>query len=442
MSARSFSIASLLSLSPQQRERIIRSLSDDEALELLYTWRLWARPEQLAPEGDWQFWLILAGRGWGKTRTGGGWVHEEVEKRGPCRVALIGPTAADVRDVMVGGESGLLATAHPKRRPVYEPSKRLVTWPNGAIGLCFSADEPERLRGPQFHLGWGDEIAAWRYPEDTWNNFLFGLRLGDDPRAVITTTPKPTKHVKALKADPLTHVTGGSTYENRANLAKTFLDRILAKFEGTRLGRQELHAEVLEDNPGALWKRPNIDDYRVAKCPRLVRVVIAVDPAVSATALSAETGIVAAGLGEDGHGYVLGDYSLSDSPKRWGDAVVTAYNLHEADRVIGEGNNGGDLVEANVRNSARDARCEISFRQVRASRGKQTRAEPIAALYEQHRVHHVGAFPQLEDQLCDWDPTTGAPSPDRLDALVWALTELMLEGGDDDNETFVGPSRR
>lgn len=441
MSTSNFSIAYLASLNPRAREKVIRSLKDDEAVELLYAWRFWARPEQLAPPGDWLFWLILAGRGWGKTRTGAGWVHEEVERRGPCRVALIGPTAADVRDVMIGGPSGLLESAHPHRRPVYEPSKRLLTWPNGAIGLAFSADEPERLRGPQFHLGWGDEIAAWRYPEDTWDNFLFGLRLGEDPRALITTTPKPTKHVKALKADPMTHVTGGSTYANRANLAKTFLSRIVAKYEGTRLGRQELHAEILDDNPGALWKRKQIEDLRVTKVPQLVRIVVAVDPAVSANATSAETGIIAAGLGVDGHGYVLSDDTLSDSPGAWGKAVVTAYNRHKADRVIGEVNNGGDLVESNVRTAARDTHCEISFKQVRASRGKQTRAEPIAALYEQGRVHHVGAFAALEDQLCDWDPTSGAPSPDRLDATVWALTELMLGGaGDDDGELLVGPS--
>jgi phage terminase large subunit-like protein len=419
---------------------VVSSLTDDEALELLYTWRLWARQEQLAPEGDWQFWLILAGRGWGKTRTGAEWIHEQVEHRGPTRFALIGPTASDVRDVMVKGESGLIATAHPKRRPIYEPSKRLVTFYNGAQGLCFSADEPERLRGPQFHFGWADEIAAWRYPEDTWSNFQFGLRLGEDPRAVITTTPKPTKHVKELKADPLTFVTGGSTYDNRANLAKTFLTRILKKYEGTRLGRQELHAEVLDDNPGALWKRVELDDHRVRvkDVPELVRVVVAVDPAVSATATSAETGIVVAGLGTDGHGYVLDDRSLMGSPHEWATAASNAYHDRRADRVVGEVNNGGDLVEANIRSVDKD----ISYKAVRASRGKQTRAEPIASLYEQGRVHHVGSLSQLEDQLCDWDPTTAEKSPDRLDALVWALTELMLEGGDGDTEIIRGGRSR
>lgn len=435
MSAKSFSIDSLVSLRPQQRAKILSQLSDDEALELLYTWRLWARPEQLAPLGNWHFWLILAGRGWGKSRTGAEWVHEEVERRGPCIVHLVGATSADVRDVMIGGPSGLLATAHPKRRPLYEPSKRLVTWPNGARALAFSSEEPERLRGPQCHLAWSDELAAWRYADDTWDQLNFGLRLGDDPRVCITTTPKPTKQIRDLRDDDHTVLTTGSTFDNKANLAKPFLDRILKKYGGTRLGRQELYAEVLDDNPGALWKRTKLDELRVRvkDVPDLVRIVVAIDPAVSATATSAETGIVAAGLGSDGHGYVLDDKSLMGSPAAWASAAVDLYHARKADRIVGEVNNGGDLVEANVRTVDRDA----SYKAVRASRGKQTRAEPIAALYEQGRVHHVGSLPELEDQLCDWDPTTGSRSPDRLDALVWALTELMLEGGNDDGELFT-----
>lgn len=417
---------------------MIGSLTEDEALELLYTWRVWARPEQLAPSGEgWQFWLILAGRGWGKTKTGAEWVHEEVERRGPCRVALIGPTAADVRDVMISGISGLLASAHPRRRPVYEPSKRLVTWPNGAVGLAFSADEPERLRGPQFDLGWCDELAAWRYAEETWDQFNFGLRLGTNPRACITTTPKPTKQIRELVVDELTKLTRGNTFENRANLAKTFLSRIKKKYGGTRLGRQELYAEILDDNPGALWKRkPMIEDLRVKSkdVPPLVRIVVAIDPAVSANATSAETGIVAVGLGNDGHGYVLDDKSLMGSPNAWAMAGCNLYHDRKADRVVGEVNNGGDLVESNLRTVDQS----ISYKAVRASRGKQTRAEPVAALYEQKKVHHVGTFPELEDQQCDWDPTTGAKSPDRLDALVWGLTELMLDGTSDDSEFFIG----
>ena len=412
---------------------MIASLTQDEALEVLYMWRLWARPNQIAPDGAWQNWLILAGRGWGKTRTGGEWINEQVWDRGKRHIALVARTAADARDVMVMGESGLLSSAHPKRRPRYEPTKRRVVWANGAVATMYSAEKPDALRGPQHDVAWCDEPAAWKYPDDTWSNLQFGLRLGDRPQAVLTTTPRPIPLVKELLADPTTVLSRGSTYENTRNLPQSFLQRVRKKYEGTRLGRQEIHAEVLDDNPGALWKRAAmLDAHRVVRAPRLVRVVVAVDPAVSANALSNETGIVAVGLGEDGHAYVLGDYSVSDTPAKWGAAVITAYCLHEADRVVGEVNNGGDLVESNVRTAARDAspRVEVSYKAVRASRGKQTRAEPVAALYEQGRVHHVGSLPVLEDQLCDWDPTTNAPSPDRLDALVWGVTELMLGGAE------------
>lgn len=450
MFARSFSKDSLLSLTPQQRTQTILSLTDEEATELLFTWRFWARPEQLAPETTktgltWDTWLILAGRGFGKTRSGAEWINEQVWDHGVKRIALVARTAADARDVMIEGESGILACSHPDRRPHYEPSKRRLTWPNGAIATTFSSEEPDSLRGPQYEKAWGDEPAAWRYPQETWDQLQMVLRLGDHPQALMTTTPRPIPLIKELLADENhTAVTRGSTYDNKANLAPSFLRKMLRKYEGTRLGRQELLAEVLDDNPGALWKRrAMIEAHRVAKHPPLVRIVVAVDPATSANANSAETGIIVAGIGEDGHAYVLGDYTLSDSPGGWGREVVTAYNKHEADRVVGEVNNGGDLVESNVRTAAEKAGCEISFKQVRASRGKHTRAEPVAALYEQGRVHHVGAFPQLEDQLCDWDPTTGSRSPDRLDALVWALTELMIEGGsDDDGGTYVGGGRR
>jgi len=415
-------IASLVSLPPSQRAKVIRSLTPTEALELLYTWKLWARAEQRTPPGDWQNWLILAGRAWGKTRTGAEWVHEEVWQRGRRRLALVARTAADARDVMVEGNSGLMACAHPSRRPVYEPSKRRVTWPNGAVATTFSAEEPDALRGPQYDAAWCDELAAWQYADETWDMLQFGLRLGTQPRTVITTTPRPTPLVRRLVDASTTALTRGSTFDNSANLAPDFIRNIRERYQGTRLGRQELYAEILTDNPGALFKRDRIDALRVRTHPELVRVVVAVDPAVTANAKSAETGIVAAGLGSDGHGYVLGDYSLSESPAKWGSAVVTAYRQHKADRVIAEVNQGGDLVEATVRTVDPN----VSYKAVRATRGKLTRAEPVAALYEQGRVHHVGAFAALEDQQVDWDPTSGADSPDRVDALVWALTELML----------------
>lgn len=403
----------------------------------MYTWRLWARPEQTAPATTWDNWLILAGRFWGKTRTGAEWVHEQAQKVG--RIALIARTAADIRDVMVEGESGIIATAHPARRPNYEPSKRRLTWPNGCIATTFSAEEPDQLRGPQFEKAWCDETAAWKYADETWNQLQMVLRLGKHPQAVITTTPRPTPLIKRIVGDAGTVLTRGSTFDNRANMSKSFYERLIRNFEGTRLGRQELYAEILSDNPGALWKRDRIDDLRVRVHPPLRRVVVAVDPAVSSNATSAETGIVVVGLGSDGHGYVLEDASMSESPAKWGAQVVTVYSKQKADRVVGEVNNGGDLVEANIISAARDAKVQVAYKAVRASRGKLTRAEPVAALYEQGRVHHVGAFPKLEDQLCDWDPTANQPSPDRLDALVWALTELML--GEGPSVNFVGGGR-
>lgn len=332
---------------------------------------------------------------------------------------MVGPTAADVRDTMIEGESGLLAIAPSWCRPQYEPSKRRVTWPNGAMAVAFSADEPDRLRGPQHDAAWCDELCSWRYPE-AWDMLSLGLRLGNDPRAVVTTTPKPIKILKTLLADPTTAVTRGSTYDNLANLARAFATEIIKRYEGTRLGRQELYADILEDVEGALWTRAMIEPLRVSVLPPLIRVVVAIDPATTDSEESDETGIVIAGLGRDGHGYVIEDATIKASPDGWGRRAVDAYHRHQADRIIGEANNGGDMVEYVIRTVDAD----VSYRKVHASRGKQTRAEPIAALYEQGRVHHLGALGQLEDQMCTWVP--GARSPDRMDAMVWALTELML----------------
>ncbi len=427
-------IASLASLPPEARTRAVRSLSAAETLHVLHHWRLWARPEQLAPCSDWDTWLILAGRGWGKTRTGGEWVCEQ-EAAGESRVALVGATAADVRDVMIEGESGILACAPPHRRPKYEPSKRRLTWPSGTVATAFSAEEPKRLRGPQHAVAWCDEIAAWQYPDDTWDNLQFGMRLGARPRVCVTTTPRPIPIVRTLLKDPRAAITRGATFANRANLPGGFLRKMVEKYAGTRLGRQELYAEVLDDNPGALWKRALIDDHRVVAVPDFLRVVVAVDPAVSKKATSNQTGIVVIGIALVGgvlHGYVLADYSLYGTPNEWGVAVVKAYRLHKADCAVGEVNNGGDLVEANI--LAIDP--AVKFKAVHASRGKQTRAEPVAALYEQGRIHHQGYYGPLEDQMCDWDPTLGLESPDRLDALVWGVTETML------GEAKTPPKRR
>lgn len=411
-----------MSKRPPPTLEALKGATELELAAAAYLWEVQARPDQLPPKDDtWSTALYLAGRGWGKTRTGAGWIISRAEANPKARIALVGRTAADVRDVMLEGESGILAKSPPWFQPRYEPSKRRVTWPNGAIATTYSGDKPDQLRGPQHTDAWADELAAWRY-RDAWDQLQFGLRLGDRPRAIVTTTPRPTPLIKELLADPASHVVRGSTLDNRANLSPRFLDRMLARYEGTRLGRQELNGEVLDDNPGALWKRSDIDASRVTDTPELTRIVVGVDPAVTSNASSAETGIVVVGLGRDGHGYVLSDYSLSDTPEKWARAVVTAYRFHRANLVVGEVNNGGDLVEANIRTVDRS----MPFRPVRASRGKATRAEPISALYEQGRVHHVGVLAELEDQLTDWDPSGGAPSPDRLDALVWALTELDL----------------
>lgn len=395
---------------------------------LRFRWDFWSRPEQLAPAGDWVWWLIKAGRGWGKTRTGAEWVRGEVEAARRGRFALVARTAADARDVMVEGESGLLAICPSWQRPKYEPSKRRITWPNGALATLYSADEPDLLRGPQHDGAWVDELASWRFP-DAWDQLQFGLRLGDHPRGVITTTPRPTKLIREIAAAKTTAITNGRSLDNKANLAPEFFTFIVNKYAGTRLGRQELEGEILEDNPGALWHRANFDENRIAKLPQLRRIVVAADPAVTSNADSDETGIVVAGM--DGqspaHFYVLDDLSLIASPDSWARVLVLAYLRQKADRIIGEVNNGGDLVETIIRHveiEGKKVGANASYKAVHASRGKAIRAEPISALYEQNRVHHVGAFPQLEDQLCDWDPSTSTDSPDRLDALVWALTEL------------------
>jgi phage terminase large subunit-like protein len=407
------------------RDAFLDGLSAEEAAALLYCWRFWARPEQLAPEGRWESWLLMAGRGFGKTRTGAEWVRAEVESGRRRRLALVGPTARDVRKTMVEGDSGILAVAPPWFRPRFEPSKLRLTWPNGATADLYSAEEPERLRGPNHDGVWADELAAWQYLDETWDNLELTLRGGDDPKRVVTTTPKPRKVLRDLLADPMSVVVHGSTYDNAVNLAPTFLRRLRRKYEGTRTGRQELYAELLEEAEGALWTRSRLETLRCAAAPALRRIVVAIDPAVTSDAHSDETGIIVAGLGLDGSGYVLADLSGRYSPDAWARTAIEAYRTHHADRIIGEVNNGGDLIQHTLRTVDRN----VAFKAVHASRGKRIRAEPVAALYEQGRVRHVGALTQLEDQMTNWDPQGPDRSPDRLDAAVWALSELMIETG-------------
>jgi phage terminase large subunit-like protein len=396
-------------------------------------WSGLARLNQLPPDQAWQFWLILAGRGFGKSRAVNEWAIEQARRYPGSRGALVAATAGDVRDVVVEGESGILNIATPDFMPVYEPSKRRLTFPNGSIATTFSADQPRALRGPQFHWAICDELAAWRYI-DAFDMLLMGTRLGDDPRIAISTTPRPIKVIKNLLKDPTCIVTRGSTYENRANLAPTWFDKIITRFEGTSLGRQELQGDIVDAIEGALWQRQHIDGARIDAPPDLQRVVVAIDPAVTATEDSDETGIVVGGIAlVNGvlHGYVLDDISLRASPEVWARCAVNAYHDYAADRLVAETNNGGDMVKLTIRTVDRN----VSYKDVHASRGKATRAEPIAALYEQGRIHHCGVFPALEDQMCSWIPGD-KNSPDRVDALVWCLSELMLKQERRDVQTF------
>jgi predicted phage terminase large subunit-like protein len=414
------------------------------AAALSSDWRVVARAEQLPPPGRWTIWLLLGGRGVGKTRTGAEWVNAQA-KAGVSPIALVAATAGDARDIMIEGISGTLACSPERFRPEYQSVRRQLTWPNGATAIAYSADEPERLRGPNFAAAWCDEVGVWRYPQAAWDNLMLALRYGKNPRCVVSTTPRPTKLLKYLvsRADPnnpdaFTVLTRSRTIDNAANLAPAFLETITAAYQGTRLGRQELDAEMLDDVVGALWQRAWIDDARVLVAPAdLTRVVVAVDPAVSTGENSDETGIIVAGRTRDGHGYVLDDLSGKFQPEVWARRAVDAFKRHKADRIVAESNMGGDLVRSNIR--AVDANVPVTL--VHASRGKVVRAEPVSTRYEQGRVHHVGTFALLEDQQCgftsDFDRGRAGYSPDRVDALVWAVTELL--GGHEQAQTFAPP---
>lgn len=422
-------------------------------------WAEQRRPSQVPPDWEWRHWLIMAGRGFGKTRTGAEWVRDQVMNHGARRVALVAATAADYRDVMIEGESGLLEVCNRYGIAVkWEPSKRKLTFPNGAIAKCYSSEKPKRLRGPQHDRYWADEPAAWENALDTWDNLQFGLRLKgrEDPKGVLTTTPKPVPIVRAILAQKRTPdrphgtvaVTTGTTYENVENLADAYKDEIIGRYEGTRLGRQELLGELLEDTPGALWRWAMIEETRVAfPPPFLQRIVIGVDPKTGTPedrpgfedVPGSETGIIAVGIDSLGDGFVLEDTSIDGTPLEWATAVVNTYRKWKADRIVAEANQGGAMVESTIRQV--DANVPITL--VHASRGKLTRAEPVAAKYEQKKMHHVGAYPRLESQMTTYDGS--GDSPDRMDAMVWAVSDLMVleskevhQGnylhGDDDEE--------
>lgn len=448
-----------------ERQAWFATLTPAQATALLRDWAFWPRPEQLAPAGDWTTWLILAGRGWGKTRTAAEWVLDRIRDLdraalrvadGIHRVALLARTAADAREVMVEGESGLVACA--RRRgwdATYEPSKRrvTVTTDTGQAAVCttYSAEEPDQLRGPQHHTAWVDEYAAHADKRDdqgntAFTNLEFGLRLGLDPRAVVSTTPKPVPWIRALAKDPAVAITRGSTYDNLANLPPAFRRKILERYEGTRVGRQELMAELLEDVEGALWRLADIDQHRLAGRDAMARardlcdrVVVGVDPSVSAT--GDEFGMVVVGRDNQHpqpHGYVLADRSGRGwTPEQRARRAVQAYLDFDADAIVVEINNGGDWIPAVIHQVAAQMAAEghptgtVPVRTVHASRGKRTRAEPVAALYEQGRIHHVEGHAVLEDQMTTWVPESGQASPDRMDALVWACWDLFVDGANE-----------
>lgn len=408
-----------------ERDAFVSSLSAAEVDELLHNWRgFLARPEQLAPDGDWDIWLILAGRGFGKTRAGAEWVREQVAA-GKQRIALVAETQKDLEEVMIEGDSGILSVFPPGEVPDYRKKPVKLTFANGAIALGYNATQPDQLRGPQFDAAWCDELAKWRYARETWDQLQFGMRLGAHPRQIITTTPRPIELIKAIVAgrEGKVEITRGRTLDNAANLAAPFLDKIRERYDGTRLGRQELDGEILGDLPGALWTLDRIDMYRVKEAPgNLSRVVVAVDPAVSHEEGSDEHGIVVAGI-SDREGYVIEDGTIKGTPMDWARRAVALYDKHGADCVVVEKNQGGDMVAQTLRS----VRVNLPIKEVWASRGKHVRAEPIASLYEQGRVHHVGSFAELETQLTQFTSAgyEGEGSPDRGDALVWALTELF-----------------
>ena len=444
------------SLPPDMQAKVITS--PEEMAQLEFDWSWWGRPAQFAPAGDWMNWLILAGRGFGKTRAASEWVRSVMCGDTPLtggryrHMALVSETAADGRDVLAGdgkqpsnptAGSGILQVCPPGFIEAYEPSKRRITWKNGSIATLYNATEPEALRGPQHDAAVCDELAKWQYADQTWSQLQFGLRTGTHPRVLISTTPRPTKLLKQIMADHGTVTTRGSTLDNASNLAPSFISSIMRRYEGTRLGRQELFAEVLEDVEGALFNRVQIDASRVKvhQLPVLRRIVISVDPAVSTGEDSDETGIICAGLGDDDRFYILDDVSGRMSPMEWASAAVSLYHARGADRLVCERNNGGEMCEHLIR----QVDPNVSYSSVFATRGKHVRMEPVAALAEQNRLSICGSLPQLEDQLCAWSINTeerkAMGHDDRADALCWAITALMEGDGNSEFHFLSVPMR-
>ena len=426
----------IVSATPEVQTRFLDDLGEGGLLALPFLFEFWALPHQVPPDGDWRSWVILGGRGAGKTRAGAEWVRAQVEGALPLspgrarRVALIGETYDQVRDVMVMGDSGILAASPPDRRPRWRATERKLVWPNGAEAKAFSAHDPEALRGPQFDAAWADELAKWPKAQATWDMLQFCLRLGSDPRACVTTTPRNVDVLKDLLAAPTTVTTHAPTHANRANLADAFLAEVRRRYAGTRLGQQELEGALLDDVEGALWTTDALHDLRVAEAPPLDRIVVALDPAVGGGPGSDACGLVVAGAVCKGspdqwRAYVLADLTVAGvGPTGWARAAIAAMRLHKADRLVAEVNQGGKLVEEVIR----QVDPLVPYRAVHATRGKAARAEPVASLYEQKKVHHLPGLAALERQMVQMTGNgfRGTGSPDRVDALVWAIHDLII----------------
>jgi phage terminase large subunit-like protein len=438
----------LASATSQEVDDFLSGLSDNALAALPWMFEFWALPHQLPPEGVWKTWVIMGGRGAGKTRAGAEWVRNEVEGAGPTdpgrsrRVALVGETVDQVREVMIFGNSGIMECSPPDRRPEWSATRKQLQWPNGAIAQVFSAHEPNSLRGPQFDAAWVDELAKWKKGDQAWDQLQFALRLGENPRQVVTTTPQNVEVLKDILKNPSTVVTHAPTDANRAYLAASFLEQVQARYAGTFQGAQELQGLLIEDVRGALWTTVMLEAGRIDVAPRLQRIVVAVDPPVTGHGKSDECGIVVVGAITEGppqnwRAVVLEDASVTGaSPEQWARAAIAAMQRHGADRLVAEVNQGGDLVEGVIR----QIDPLVPYRAVRASRGKVARAEPVQALYEQGRVQHLRGMAALETQMCQMTAQgyLGKGSPDRVDALVWALTDLIVEP----SEKYIRPQMR
>ncbi|MEP0519668.1 MAG: terminase family protein [Hyphomicrobiales bacterium] len=413
--------------SESQIRNLLGCLNENELTFIADDWTLIRRADQTPPTGDWRVWMLLGGRGAGKSRAGAEWIRElalgEQAKTG--RIALVGETYADVREVMVEGVSGILSVHGSIQRPVWKRSLNRLEWENGCIAQAFSAEDPDGLRGPQFSAAWVDELAKWRKADETWDMLQFGLRLGKNPRQVVTTTPRPVPILKRLLAESGVEVSRATTQDNASNLAPTFLKNIVSRYQGTRLGRQELLGELIEDRADALWRRATLEACRVLESPSLMRIVVAIDPPATSGKSADACGIVVVGLAKSGVAFVLEDATVERAtPLHWANKAIAAFHRHGADRILAEVNQGGEMVASVLR----QVEASVPLKLVYAKRGKWLRAEPVAALYEQDRVRHVGTFSALEDEMCLFglDGLPGGGSPDHLDALVWAISELCL----------------